>query len=267
MARLVTKLPQAVLDQYLELFFLPLVTRLVNDDSGTCRKMVGLLIKQLLGRATRKQLDALFDLITEWIGGKESLLRRAAAQVMGLLVEQQGAASDRYMERVYAALSQAVSLSLSTEETGSEWECIYHALTAADKLHAAAKKLPLSPDYMQGSGHLLATRILHHRHPWVQLAAARLLGRALGAVDAHAAGGIKLRNLLSACGGAFVVVRGICAQVANSAFDEKLSQQVHASVTAPLPRPHHRSSLVRPKLILSPGPQSPILVLKPCATL
>ena len=229
MARLVTKLPQPVLDQYLELFFLPLVTRLINDDSGTCRRMVGLLIKQLLGRAARKQLDSLFDLIIEWIGGKESLLRRAAAQVMGLLVEQQGAGSERYMERVYAALSQAVSLALATEETGGEWECLYHALTAAEKLHTAAKKLSSTPDYLQGSGQLLSVRILHHRHPWVQLAAARLLGRALGDVDAEAAGGMKLRKLLAACGGAFVVVRGICAQVATAAFDEKLSEQVLVS--------------------------------------
>jgi len=213
MARLALKLPQALMDQYLELLFLPLVTRLVNDDSSTCRSMVGLLLKQLLARAQSKQLDTLLDMILEWLGGGEALLRRAAAQVLGLLVEQQGTGAERYMQRVLAALASAASLSLDSIEGGGEWESLYHLLNAAEKLHAASKKLVHTPGYFEEAGQLLAPLVLHHRHQWVQLAAARLLGRALGMLDSAAAGGKALRQLLKACGGAFLVIRGICAQV------------------------------------------------------
>jgi U3 small nucleolar RNA-associated protein 20 len=261
MARIAAKLPQPVMQQYLELFFLPLVTRLVNDDSSTCRKMVGLLIKDLLGRAERKQLDTLLDLVLEWSGGADALLRRAAAQVLGLLVEQQGSAAERYMERVLAALAQAVAISLQGDQPHGEWEGVYQLLTAAEKLHGACSKLTHAPTYLEHmvrptppacharvlargwrmcgwlivrmlkgangvQGRLLGARVVQHRHPWVQLAAARLLGRALGAVDPEAAGAAGLRKLLNACGGCFQVVRGICAQVAKGDLDERMSEQV-----------------------------------------
>lgn len=149
MARIAAKLPPPVIQQYLELLFLPLVPRLVNDDSTTCRKMVGLLIKDLLGRAQRKQLDTLLDLVLEWSAGADALLRRAAAQVLGLLVEQQGSAAERYMERVLGALAQSVSISLESQEAHGEWECVYQLLTAAEKLHGACSQLTQAPTYLQ----------------------------------------------------------------------------------------------------------------------
>ena len=245
MARIVTKLPLALLVQYLELFFLPLVTRLVNDDSTTCRTMVGVLLKKLMARAPRKQLDTLVDLILEWAGGSELLLRRAAAQVLGLLVEQQGSGAERYMGRVLSALTHSVTVSLSATETGGEWESIYHLLTAAEKLHAALAQLPHTPDYLSDVALLLCSRVLHHRHTWVQLAAARVLGRALGAIDPKAQGGVGLRKLLTACGGAFALVRGMCAQVASDSFDERLSEQVLRNLIHLCTALHHDRKLVK----------------------
>jgi len=245
MARIVSKLPLALLVQYLELFFLPLVTRLVNDDSTTCRTMVGVLLKELMARAPRKQLDTLVDLILEWAGGSELLLRRAAAQVLGLLVEQQGSGAERYMGRVLSALTHSVNVSLSATETGGEWESIYHLLTAAEKLHAALTQLPHTPDYLSDIALLLCSRVLHHRHTWVQLAAARVLGRALGAIDPKAQGGVGLRKLLTACGGAFALVRGMCAQVASDSFDERLSEQVLRNLIHLCTALHHDRKLVK----------------------
>jgi len=245
MARIAAKLPAAVMQQYLELFFIPLVTRLVNDDSSACRKMVGLLLKDLLSRAERKQLDALLDLILEWAGGGDALLRRAAAQVLGLLVEQQGAAAERYMERVLAALAASLAISLKSDLAQGEWECAYQLLTAAEKLHGACGKLTSAPSYLEHAGELLAPRVMQHRHPWVQLAAARLLGRALGAVDPEAAGVAGLKKLLGACGGCFPVVRAICAQVAKGDLDQRMSEQVLRNLVHLATALHRNRKLVK----------------------
>ena len=40
-----TKFPVGVVDSYAELFFLPLVAQLVNDDSAVNRQMIATLIK------------------------------------------------------------------------------------------------------------------------------------------------------------------------------------------------------------------------------
>ena len=61
---------------------------------------------------TSKQLDTLLDMILEWSGVGEALLWRVAAQVLGLLVEQQSTGAERYMQRVLAVLVSAVSHSL-----------------------------------------------------------------------------------------------------------------------------------------------------------
>ena len=251
LARLVAKLPDDVLGAYVELVFLPLVTRLVNDDSATCRRMVGVLIKALLGRAERRQADGLVEIVVEWSAGGEVLLRRAAAQVIALFCEQLAAGTERYLAKLLPAVSTTLKLALSSANgaggggaAGGEWESVYHALSACEKLHVACPHVVGNKEYKGHAAVLLGPRVLAHWHPWVQLAGARLFGRAMGLMDAEAAGGARLKKLLGACGGAFSVVRAMCAQVAKESFDEALSEQVLRNLIHLCTALHRDSSLV-----------------------
>ena len=139
------------------------------------------------------------------------------------MAEQQGSKAERYQAAILAALRGAITQSLAKSKAithaaaaasaAGEWEEMYHMLTAADKLHVSCSNLTQLGDYIQHAGELLGARILHHRHPWVQLAGARLLGRVLARVDPEAEGSKALGDVLKACGGAFLLIRGISAQV------------------------------------------------------
>lgn len=63
--------------------FLPLVARLVNDPSSKCRQMVGACLSTLLRRAPPARRDRLAQFCSQWLGGADARLTRAAAQVRG----------------------------------------------------------------------------------------------------------------------------------------------------------------------------------------
>lgn len=44
--------PNKLLTQYASFFFVPLVSRLLNDDSANCRKLAALAIKSLLNKVS-----------------------------------------------------------------------------------------------------------------------------------------------------------------------------------------------------------------------
>ena len=137
--RVVARLSIELLEAYLELVFLSLVVRLVNDDIATCRRIVALLLKDLLARCPRKQLDSLLDVAVAWSTGGEPTLRRATVHLLGILVEQQGASAERLVDKLLPAFTQALA-----RTTRADWEEAYHILVASDKLIAALPKvLPL----------------------------------------------------------------------------------------------------------------------------
>ena len=48
---------QSMLIEYAGFFFVPLISRLVNDDSAACRKLTALAIKSLLAKVSQWILD------------------------------------------------------------------------------------------------------------------------------------------------------------------------------------------------------------------
>ena len=65
--RVVARLPMELLETYVQLIFLSLVVRLVNDDAPTCRRMVALLLKDLLARCPKQEIDTLLDVALGWL--------------------------------------------------------------------------------------------------------------------------------------------------------------------------------------------------------
>lgn len=84
------------------------------------------------------------------------------------------------------------------------------------------------PGRAQQASALLSPSPLAHRHPWVQLAASRFLGRALGAADPKATGAGECGTLLRVAGGAFPLFQALSGQISGAGFDEKIGEQVLA---------------------------------------
>ncbi|MCO5578548.1 hypothetical protein L7F22_032391 [Adiantum nelumboides] len=84
---IIMKFPAQAVDEQLETFFLPLVTRLVNDESNQLRAMVGTILKVLMGRVSQRSLQRMLQFCFSWLREDKQQLWRAAGQVLGLAVE------------------------------------------------------------------------------------------------------------------------------------------------------------------------------------
>lgn len=82
----ILKFPDSVVEEQAEPLFLPLVTRLVNDNASHVRAMVGTVLKVLMGRVSSRALQRMLDFSLTWYKGEEHRLWRPAAQVTHLPV-------------------------------------------------------------------------------------------------------------------------------------------------------------------------------------
>jgi U3 small nucleolar RNA-associated protein 20 len=159
----VAKFPFAVLEEYAEFFFVPLVTRLVNDQDAECRRLVGRLMKALLvrlgGEGSAKQARVRAYTVAWLANGKDPLLQRAAAQVLGLMVdvagERSGQFCDEFLPPLHRLLAAAAGVKEDAEgdekggsdeggeggEGGGEatkWQPTYYGLLLLEKLVQAS---------------------------------------------------------------------------------------------------------------------------------
>ena len=80
-SQVVCKFPPETVREHSEILLLPLVTRLVNDQSPKCRAAVGGVLCSLLCQLAPQQLDQLSGYADRWLRGDSPQMRRAAAQV------------------------------------------------------------------------------------------------------------------------------------------------------------------------------------------
>lgn len=78
---IINKFPEELVNDWCEVFFLPLVQRMTVDPSSKCREAIGTCLKALMQRVTPEPLDKLANYCLLWLGGGDSRLARTAAQV------------------------------------------------------------------------------------------------------------------------------------------------------------------------------------------
>jgi hypothetical protein len=217
LCRLICRLPEGVLEKYTEFLFLPLLARLVNDESAACRKMVGLLLGSLVKHTSKAKKDALIDMVCTLCGSGEMLRRRAAAQALGIMIEQLGDATERYADKLLGVVSSSVKTLV--RKSNDEWEVVYYLLLATEKLLRGVPKLPERGDLAALSAMVQQSALLH-KHAWVRLSASRVMG------TLFTAGAPRVAKLLQMGGGGFAVVKALCGQLAAPNLDERLGEQV-----------------------------------------
>ncbi|KAL4521880.1 hypothetical protein Ndes2526B_g01987 [Nannochloris sp. 'desiccata'] len=200
----IMKFPEEMVAGWAELIFLPLVTRLVNDPSASCRAAAAACAGQLLNRIPVPRRDHVAAYCTQWLKGNDPRLVRASAQALGIIVEVEGADVARRVVEILPAVSAVLrdradadlaaqedeeedmnngELALDPSSAAPGWQEAYYCLSLLEKLMTATS------DGLNLGNQSTATRacwsaacdLLLHRHAWVRKAAGRLVGAGLAA--------------------------------------------------------------------------------------
>ncbi|KAK9840687.1 hypothetical protein WJX84_003409, partial [Apatococcus fuscideae] len=148
---IIVKFPEPVLAEWTEVFFLPLVTRLVNDGAPPCRSKAADVVRVLMEKVTVEGRDKLAGFCLRWLEGKDGRLRCAAAQAMRIQMEvEKGKAGRREVYYILLLVERIAQHTPRQVAWGSGLE--------AQSLWQAVQGL------------------LEYPHVWVRKASARLLG-------------------------------------------------------------------------------------------
>lgn len=170
---ILNKVGDNVLQDHLDMVFLPLVHSMANDDSADCRTMAGALVKTVFERANSQQLKSFSGDLREWLTQDEDPgLKRLGIQCWGFYLEVVDA-KPKELEFVMEQL-RTVLETCSERRDEDDWELLYYAMVVFQKLCKSW------PDYTLSSSReaMWASfrSCVSYPHAWVKLTAAKLLG-------------------------------------------------------------------------------------------
>nr|CCA23343.1 U3 small nucleolar RNAassociated protein putative [Albugo laibachii Nc14] len=202
-----SQLPIPILSENLQLLLLPVVLRLVNDESKTCREHASQVIEVLLRRADAQELLQTTMLINNWWNAPinpatnafDFRLACTAAQITAILVKARPdiiekrriitevvlPRSKSFLESCYQTTTHSCeapfmdvftdSAQLRVEEHSS-WQVLFSILHCMVEISAKFAKymdyyLEECDDFLQ----LLVNGLIVYPHPWVRLATIQIL--------------------------------------------------------------------------------------------
>ncbi|XP_071791922.1 small subunit processome component 20 homolog isoform X2 [Asterias amurensis] len=189
LATIFSSFPQKTLEQYAGMFFIPMATRLINDESAKCRKLTALAIKSLLQKIRIDKRDELFAMTTHWLQDNKPSHQRLASQLCGIFVE---AEEEGFQRRLDTVLPQIVELirpetlkkespveiedEVSMEERHSD-HMLFNLLSALAKMFKCCSLIGsrVHTQTMNAIWESIQTHLLHP-HTWVRLVSAQLFG-------------------------------------------------------------------------------------------
>jgi len=216
---LINKLPTPMIEEHAQLFFLPLVLQLVNDDSKKCREAVAESIENLLKRLSFDTAQALYEYVVRWSSGSgvDGLpLRRTSAQVFGIFVEsrpdflKRGSAFEDLVESLQASLTP----SDDKDGTGTiEWELPYFTLICLEKIQSHFPFAMIAKNDLW----MCIVKSLIHPHAWVKQASSRIINEHMINLNPKALVRPKKAPpksfLVAVPGSLFEIARNLCFQL------------------------------------------------------
>ncbi|KAL0044331.1 hypothetical protein WJX82_000142 [Trebouxia sp. C0006] len=189
---IISKFPEELVNDWCEVFFLPLVQRLTGDPSNKCREAVGASLKALMHRVAPDPLDKLAQYCLIWLGGGDARLARTAAQALGILVQVEGAKYGRRVPAVLPLLASSLQKGVQSMEEEQElsqqdaedessgrlpgWQEVYACLLFLERL---ANTTPTQVAWQKSDAVQQVWRVvvalLAYPHLWVRKAAGRLV--------------------------------------------------------------------------------------------
>ena len=159
-ASIINKFPPQILEERAQLFFLPLVLRLVNDDSQKCKDAVSDAIASLLKRSSIDTVQSLYEYIKRWseASGPDSIpMQKASAQLFGIFVDSR----PDYIRGGSTGALLVESIADMLQDKTLDWELAYYYLTCVEKIFNQLQSL------LPGSHHIwpMLVTLLKHPHP------------------------------------------------------------------------------------------------------
>lgn len=221
---IIEKLPSPLLSDLAQLFFLPLVLQLVNDDSDECREVVAKCIGRILCRAEGDSVQSLYNYTVRWSQGSGPLVR-TSLQVFGLFVDS----NVEILRRGDTTAALVITLGGLLQTNREEWEVTYFSLICLEKI-AKAK-----PDFISSQDLVWEAVIecLANHHPWVKRVSSRMVCSFVGAMDVNSFGDDHSSFLVTHPGSLFEIATSVCIHIAGDEADlhEEISMQSIKTLT------------------------------------
>lgn len=183
LSSVIQKLPVPVLESHSQLFFLPLVLQLANDDSKKCKEAVTNTISLLLTRMSTEIIESFFNYVNRWSqsSGKDALpMRQAASQLFGIFIESR----PDYIKRgptstaIISAISNAVQSYIPFGDDNG-WELLYYNLVCIEKLNKEMWSSILTNNEIG----LSLVELMAYPHPWIMQVSLRIINNHLSSID------------------------------------------------------------------------------------
>ena len=225
----IQKLPIPLLEEYTQVFFLPLVLQLVNDESKLCRETVSNCIIALLTRLSNQVLLSLLEYAERWSSTKGDdghQLRRTSIQLFGIFLD----ARIDFMKRadrikmVLTYIQECLENEFGSSDYtdvlhGKKWEMTYFCLQTMEKL-CKNSTLLVRKDVSVWENII---KCLVHPHPWVKLISSRIIHSQFSGESSDNFSSVDKKNassiILRIPGSLFDIVRNLCFQL-NSEEDQ-----------------------------------------------
>lgn len=195
---------QVILNKKAAFFFLTVGIRLVNEESPDCRALVAQSLETLLSRVDKSSYDELLELILTMLQGAKISHRELAAQLIIRMVNVEKESFSTRLVKVLPALlytitdmndestgkfvklnSKAVPVEDSSEAQKAKDHSLVQTLNAFNRIFEVCPHVLTSPQHLGLIDELAYNlqSLMSHGHQWVRLAALKLLGLVLSAID------------------------------------------------------------------------------------
>jgi U3 small nucleolar RNA-associated protein 20 len=172
------KFPQEVINPRAEYLFLPLVVRLVNEDTESCKKLIADVIKALVSSVDDSKLNSIWSLMDSWLSNQQEneQLYMASIQVLLLLLDVH---PNLVVSKIDPILSNFVKRIeehniLSESYSNNDWQLTYLTLNIVEKLFQI-KPSYMSQDLFTPFWNRVST-LLDSNHAWIRTVVSRILG-------------------------------------------------------------------------------------------
>ena len=227
----IQKLPIQLLEKHSQLFFLPLVLQLVNDDSKKCKESLTGVVSLFLTRLSRDTVQNFFGYVTRWSDNDNMHMKQAAAQLCGIFVDSR----PDFVKRGTTAADMISSLSKVVQDyipfsSDDGWQLLYYNILCIEKLDNHFQSVFLAH---VGIGSTLIS-LLAYPHPWVMQVSLRIVYKHVSSLDIHhflkqAAG----TYLVDCKGCLYDMARNLCHQldIDDSHYNDALSVLAIKTIT------------------------------------
>ncbi len=231
----ITKFQSNLVQEYADLLFVSLVMVIANDDSSKCVDIASQLIQSLLSRLDEERRSAIASHLHTWASQTERLrLSQVSLQLYGIFIDALDSGCADHTTVILGDANQALQVAAQELEKAEgddsmdvdmDWQSPYHSLLVVSKVLKVTPDLLTDPHSIHWAS---VVALLLFPHPWVRIAASRLLGvlyasvTIIGLGQPESAGALYPLSMT----GMVDVARKSALQLRSPQLDEALSVQI-----------------------------------------